>query len=390
MQNKNSATFLLILIGSLCAFPPFTTDLYLPALPSLTVYFKTMPALVQTSLTMSMTGLALGQLFVGPLSDKFGRKKLLFISLICFFISTILCIISPSIGVFNTMRLIQGMSASGGVVIARSIATDKCRGKVLTKFLALASAINGIAPITAPVIGGIILTFVDWRGTFAILLLYGILLLLATLHLQESLPEHRRSQKSVFSNFTTYWTVLKNKNYLVFFAVSTFSFISFFAYISASSFILQEGYGLSPVLYSICFAINAIATGIGCALSSKFRSEKSNLIFGGTFSLVASALVALALLNHASIILLECAFVIMMFSFGCLQPVTNALALNSERKNAGTASAALGAASFLMGSIVTPVVGMGDMFRNLSLISVVGALLVFFTALYAASALNKS
>jgi len=147
----NRHIFLLLLIGFLSAFPPFVTDLYLPALPSLTDFFKTMPSLVQMSLTMSMLGLALGQLFVGPLSDKYGRKRLLLLSLAAFVASTVFCVLSPNILLFDAFRLLQGMAASGGIVIARAMATDKCRGKVLTKFLAVVSAINGIAPVTAPV-----------------------------------------------------------------------------------------------------------------------------------------------------------------------------------------------------------------------------------------------
>lgn len=383
-MNKNSAKFLIILIGSLCAFPPFTTDLYLPALPSLTEYFKTTPSLIQMSLTMSMLGLAIGQIFVGPLSDKYGRKRLLLGSLAAFFISTILCILAPNIFAFNVLRLIQGMSASGGIVIARSVATDRCRGKILTKFLAVVSAVNGVGPVVAPVLGGIILTFVDWRGAFAVLLLYGFCLIAATLKLKESLPVHRRSKKSIFSTFTNYGKVLSNGDFLAFFAVCSFTFIAFFAYISASSFILQKGYDLSPILYSVCFGLNAIVTGIGCACGAKFKNERFNILFGGVFSLIAAVVEATALYMHAPIVILEISFMLMMFGFGVLQPITNSLAMNSERKNAGTASATMGCAAFLMGSIVTPIVGMGDMFKTLGIVSVIGAALVFLSSLYAA------
>lgn len=209
----NKHIFLVILIGSLSAFPPFVTDLYLPSLPSLAAFFKTSPSLVQMSLTMSMLGLALGQLFVGPLSDKYGRRHLLLISLIAFILSTILCLLSPNVIVFNAFRLVQGMAASGGIVIARAMAADKCRGKVLTKFLALVSAINGIAPVTAPVLGGMLLNFVDWRGTFALLLIYGFALLFGAARTEESLPENRRNSNSIFSTFKSYGSIFKNSTY---------------------------------------------------------------------------------------------------------------------------------------------------------------------------------
>ncbi len=367
----NRHIFLLLLIGFLSAFPPFVTDLYLPALPSLTDFFKTMPSLVQMSLTMSMLGLALGQLFVGPLSDKYGRKRLLLLSLVAFVASTVLCVLSPNILLFDAFRLLQGMAASGGIVIARAMATDKCRGKVLTKFLAVVSAINGIAPVTAPVIGGIILSFVDWRGTFAVLLVYGFALLFGSARVSETLPESRRSQASLLFTFRMYGSVLKNPSYRLYLLLYAVSSWVLFAYISASPFILQQGYGLSPMAFSFCFAVNAIAIGIGCALAGKGSERK--MIFVGGISLLAFALLtALALRFHAPLFAVESCFVCLLFSFGLLQPPSTSLALNSERKNAGTASALLGASGFLMGGIVTPLVGIGDIFRSLGLALLAG------------------
>ena len=158
----------MLLLGLLSAFGPFVTDLYLPALPSLADYFAASPSMAQLSLTMSMLGLSVGQLFVGPLSDKYGRKKLLLVCLLLFVCGTVACIVAPNIVTFNVFRLLQGMAASGGIVIARSISADSYRGPVLTKFLAMVSAVNGVAPIIAPVLGGFLLNFMSWKGTFAL------------------------------------------------------------------------------------------------------------------------------------------------------------------------------------------------------------------------------
>jgi len=242
-KHPNGYIYLAILLGFLTAFAPFVTDFYLPALPSLTDYFSASASAVQMSLTMSMLGLACGQLFVGPISDKFGRKKLLMGSLVVFLITTILCIVAPSIVSFNIFRLFQGMAGSGGLVISRSVTTDSFRGKLLSKFLALVSAINGIAPVTAPVFGGIILKFTSWKGTFVVLFMIGIALLLLALRFTETLPERRRSQKSLISTFALYGKILQNGEYVRNLMIFVASQFVLFAYIAASPFIFQVGFG---------------------------------------------------------------------------------------------------------------------------------------------------
>ena len=378
----NRHLFLLLVVGSLSAFPPFVTDLYLPSLPSLANFFKTTPSLVQISLTMSMLGLAIGLLFVGPLSDKYGRKRLLLFSLVAFVVSTVLCVFAPNVFLFDAFRLLQGMAVSGGIVIARAMATDKCRGKVLTKFLAVVSAINGIAPVTAPVLGGILLGFVDWRGTFAVLLVYGFALLFGSARVSETLPESRRSHASLVLTFRAYGGVLKNasyRRYLLLYAVSAWIL---FAYISASPFVLQQGYGLSPMAFSFCFAVNAISIGLGCAVAGK-GSERKMILAGGLSLCAFALLTALALHFRASLFVIEACFVALLFSFGLLQPPSTSLALNSERKNAGTASALLGASGFLMGGMVTPLVGFGDIFRSLGMALLTGAVFTLLMAVLA-------
>ena len=286
MSGKQKFTFLMLLLGLLSAFGPFVTDLYLPALPSLADYFAASPSMAQLSLTMSMLGLSVGQLFVGPLSDKYGRKKLLLVCLLLFVCGTVACIVAPNIVTFNVFRLLQGMAASGGIVIARSISADSYRGPVLTKFLAMVSAVNGVAPIVAPVLGGFLLNFMSWKGTFAVLLLYGALLLFMSGKFQESLPIKRRSKKSVFASFSLYAKVFKNRTYVSYFLVCTFPMIILFGYIASSPFIYQKIYGLSPVGFSLCFALNALFTAFGCALSGKVGDERRALKIAGAGMLV--------------------------------------------------------------------------------------------------------
>ncbi|MCQ2096747.1 MAG: multidrug effflux MFS transporter [Fibrobacter sp.] len=389
MSSKAKFTFLMFLLGMLSAFGPFVTDLYLPALPNLADYFKATPSASQLSLTMSMLGLSIGQLFIGPLSDKYGRKRLLVICLILFVAGTCACIYAPDIALFNAFRLVQGLAASGGIVIARSVSADSYRGPVLTKFLAMVSAVNGVAPIVAPVLGGFLLNFMSWKGTFAVLLLYGFVLLFMAGKFQESLPVHRRSQKSILANFSLYVKVFRNGEFVRFFAVCTASMIVLFGYIAASPFIFQALYGLSPIGFSLCFAMIAFCTAVGCATSGKIGNDRKAIKIAGFGIFVASLAVAACLLTHAPLPLLQVSFMATTFMFGLMQPPASALALNAERKNAGTASAAMGAAGFLMGGVASPIVGMGDIAVSASIMLVTGGFLTMLFMIIAKSKMPK-
>lgn len=147
--RRNSALFLFVFLGMLTAFGPFVTDMYLPSLPAMTEYFSTSTSWVQLGLTFSMLGLAAGQILFGPLSDKYGRRLPLLLSMGLFLAATLGCIFAPNILCFVVLRFVQGIAAAGGIVISRSIATDKFKGQNLAKALAIVGAINGIAPVAA-------------------------------------------------------------------------------------------------------------------------------------------------------------------------------------------------------------------------------------------------
>lgn len=155
--------------------------MYLPGLPTMTDYFNTTASMVQLGITTAMLGLGVGQLLVGPLSDKYGRKLPLMYSLWLFIFSTVACIFSWNIGAFICFRFLQGIAGAGGIVISRSVATDCYAGKELAKAFAMISAVNGLAPILAPVGGGVLLKFTSWLGIFVFLLVLGCILLLLCL-----------------------------------------------------------------------------------------------------------------------------------------------------------------------------------------------------------------
>ena len=377
--KKQLYRYLLITLGFLSAFGPFVTDMYLPALPSLAKQFSTTNSAAQLSLTMSMFGLAIGQIIIGPVSDKYGRKRLLISSLLLYLVSTVCCIFSPNIHTFNLMRLFQGMAGAGGIVLSRSIATDLHSGERLTQFISMIAAVNGIAPVAAPIIGGIILSFSTWKFIFWVLLAIGLILTALSMRIRESLSYRNRLKLPLVSSFVNYKNLLSNRIYMIHFGIYMFSAFVLFTYISASSFILQVTFGLSSLMFSLCFSLNALAIAAGCAAAGHLQGKKS-IKYGALIMLFAALLSVVTLNVVHSIVLVEVTFVMLMFSFGLLQPVPTAIALDSERSNAGVASAALGASGFLVGGIVAPIVGLGDMLKTTSLLFIVGAVIVSFFA----------
>ena len=350
---QNSKTFLLVLLGILAAFGPFVTDMYLPGLPSMTVYFDTTASMVQLGITTAMLGLGFGQII--------GRKLPLLLSLWLFIFSTIACICSWSIGAFIFFRFLQGIAGAGGIVISRSVATDCYGGKELAKAFAMISAVNGLAPILAPVGGGVMLKFTNWLGIFVFLLFLGVLLLLLCLRLKEPLPPERRIDVPAFSSFRTFLPLFKKRRFMDYVFIQAFVFGMIFAYISSSPFVLQEHYRLSPLLYSLCFAVNAIALIIGTTLAGRFRHIRQGMVTG------------LTLWYEMPIAYFETALFLNLIFGGLVLPTSTALALDSERQNAGAASAVFGAVSFLAGGIVSPLVGIGNILHTTAIIMVVSS-----------------
>lgn len=359
-KRHNSAFFLFVFLGMLTAFGPFVTDMYLPSLPAMTSYFGTSVSMVQLGLTFSMLGLAAGQLVFGPLSDKYGRRAPLLISMGLFLVSTLGCIFSPTIELFVLLRFVQGLAGAGGIVISRSIATDKFKGLNLAKALAVVGAINGIAPVAAPVLGGAILKVTTWRGVFAVLFVLGVALLGACIHFNESLSRVKRSQESVWKTLSLFKQVVKNRTFMLYVLQMAFAQGMLFGYIAASPFIIQEHYGFSPFAFSLFFAANAVAIGTGAALSVKFKRQENCVLASCAGMLVCSVALLAALLAGAGVWMFEALLFVMLFMMGLSFTASTALAMDAVRGQAGTGSALLGASGFLFGSIVSPIVGMGN------------------------------
>ncbi len=359
-KRRNTALFLFVFLGMLTAFGPFVTDMYLPSLPAMTSYFNAGTSAVQLGLTFSMLGLAAGQILFGPLSDKYGRRAPLLISMWLFLASTLACIFAPNIQTFVVLRLVQGMAAAGGIVISRSIATDKFKGANLAKALAIIGAINGIAPVAAPVLGGAVLKVTGWRGVFGILFVLGLALTAACVHFNESLSRAKRSREKLSQTFSLFKTVLRKRKYVFCVLQMAFALAILFGYIAASPFIIQQHYGFSPFAFSLFFAANAVAIGTGAGISVKFKRLENCILTSCIGMLVFSGLSLAAMAAGAGVALFEGLLFALLFTVGMTLTAATTLAMDAARDQAGTASALLGAAGFLFGSVVSPLVGLGD------------------------------
>ena len=367
MMKANSKLFLVLLLGVLSAFGPFVVDLYLPSLPQLASFFETSASMTQLTLTTAMIGLAVGQLLLGPLSDKFGRKIPLIISLVIYIISTILIVYAPNIEAMIVLRVIQGLSSAGSVVISRAVATDLYRGREMTRFFGLLMTINGIAPIISPILGSLLLEYISWKGVFVFLALIGVVVLFFCFRLKESLSVENRLQGSIFATFSTFGVIIKNRLFMSYVGIESFLLGAMFAYIAASPFILQSFYGLSAFIFSLCFGANGAALVIGANVGGKLENRKALAI--GVFAFVVAALYTIAvLIIQPYWLFVEIGFFVMLLLMGITFPAISSLAMESERQYAGSASALLGFAPFFLGGVVSPLVGIGNIFYSTALV----------------------
>lgn len=372
--SRSYYLFLIVFLGMLSAFGPFVTDMYLPTLPSMAEIFDTTPSLVQLGLATSMLGLAVGQIFFGPLSDKYGRRRVLISAMLLFAVSTVISIYSPSIQFFNLCRFLQGLGGAGGIVLSRSISTDCYSGRELAKTLAIIGAVNGIAPVTAPVIGGLVSESVGWQGIFWILFGIGIVLLGMCLVFEESLPADKRHHGSVLSLMFSFPKLLRLKYFRVYVLMFAFANGVLFAYISSASFIIQNYFGFSELVFAVIFGINALGIGIGSALSLKFGKMSKAGMFGACgVSAVALMQLACYLLYDKFIVYEVLTFVMLVF-VGYIFTAATTMAMDEGREYVGAASAIFGAAGFLFGGIVSPLVGIGNIMSTTLIIIAVCSL----------------
>ena len=341
------------------AMAPLSTDMYLPSLPVMQADFGISASLVQMTLTMTMLGMALGQIFAGPVSDYYGRKKPLVIGMAAFTAATIGCVLAENIMAFLCFRFVMGFAGASGIVVSKAIARDVCAGPELTRFFAMLMMVNGLAPILAPVIGGQILLFTTWRGVFVTLVAIGLFLLLATFAYKETLSPEKRLA-GLKASFAKFPQLLKNRYFLGHCLLQCFAFGGFFAYISGSPFVFQNIFQVSPQAYSLIFGGIGVGLLVAGALPARLAGrvpEEKMLQTAMLISFFGSVLLFVGFWFEVGLAVILPILFFTITPLSVLGASSFSLALSRQGKNAGTASALLGFSSMILGGCMMPLVG---------------------------------
>ncbi|MFJ5229542.1 multidrug effflux MFS transporter [Kitasatospora sp. NPDC088391] len=359
------AAVTVVVLAGLAGMGPLTTDLYLPAIPALTADLHSDGPTAQLTLTASLLGMAFGQLFFGPLSDRTGRRRPLLIGMVLYIAASVLCALADSMPLLIVGRALQGLAGSAGLVVARAIVRDRLEGVPMIRFLATMGLVSGLAPILAPVVGAQLLHFTDWRGTFFVLAGLGVLLTAGSVFgIGETLPPERRHADGVGTTVRAIGGLLRDRLFLGYLLTGTFAFGALFAYVGGSSVVLQDVYRISPQMYSLVFAVNSLVLLGVTQLNGRVLVQR----FPAPVLLVSALAVAAA--AGAAVVLCTTvwdtglagvwpALAVLMGSMGVVLPNSNGQALTMAPHAAGSASALLGTGTFLCGAIVAPLSSLG-------------------------------
>ena len=350
------------MLASLAAVAPVATDLYLPGFPAMGDAFGAEASGVQLTLTAFLVGMAVGQLVMGPLSDRFGRRTPLLTSAAACVVAGVVCALAPNLAVLVAARLVQGLAGAGGMVIGRAVIADVLTGRAAAKAFTLMLTVGGVAPVLAPVLGGLLAGPVGWRGMlWAVVLLCVVMFVGVLLVLEETHPVGARPHRG------TSWTrglrtVLATRSFRGPVAVFACTFAVLMAYISSSPFVYQNVVGLSEVAYGLAFGVNAVGLiGTGWVTSRLVDRIEPRVVVRTAIGVQLSA--TLAFVTLAAVGAPGWTYPIPIFvavaSNGAVLGNTAALAMAEVRAVAGSGSAVLGFSQFSLGALVSPLVGLG-------------------------------
>lgn len=360
LLSRRRKILYIFVLGALTALGPFTIDLYLPAFPALEESLGVSEAQVQLTLAGTTLGFALGQLLVGPFSDKFGRRMPLILATALHIASSIGAALSTDITTLGLFRVLMGVGAAGGGVVAMAMVRDLFSGYAMVRMFSRMALVNGLAPILAPVIGSQLLLVMAWPGIFVFLACYGSLVIIAALFLiRETLPAEKRSQGSQTIR-QRYGALFKDRIFVGLLIIAGMNFGGLFTYLSASPFLFQKVFGFSAQEYGLIFGINSLGIVAGVQTSARLIRRVPPqwiLAFASAWMFLMSLLIVLFDVLGFGLwgVLVPLWFYIL--GTGFMFPCVQVLALASHGAQAGTAASLLGASTFLAAGLISPVVG---------------------------------
>ena len=333
-------------------FIPLSTDMYLPALPSMNSYFGSSSTITNLTLSAFFLFYAVGILFWGPLSDKYGRKPILLVGSIIYAASSIACALSVNIYFLIIARILQGIGAGGITSVSMAIVKDAYSGKKRESVLAICQTIAGLAPMIAPIVGGLILRFSDWRGSFWALALISLVNLGFSVLFQETLKDEDRYNGTLFGSIGRLIVVSKNKSFIVPALIFSISSLPFMGYIAVSSYIYVDYFGLSAQVYSYFFAANALLSIVGPYIYVKFLSNMDKKLFASMIMAISTLSGVLVMtLGTLTPMLFWVSFLLMSLAGTVIRPFSTNLLLDQQENDTGSASSVIGTLFTILGSV---------------------------------------
>ncbi|MBF7124671.1 multidrug effflux MFS transporter [Pediococcus pentosaceus] len=354
--------WLVFFMGVVSATGPLSMDMYLPGLPEMQRAFHSSASTLQLSITFCLIGLAVGQLIVGPISDRIGRRVPLVVGFGLYAVTSLMLIFTTNIYLFIGIRLIQGLAGSTGQVLSRAVARDLFNGHELTKFYAMLMAVNGAFPIIAPIIGGALLSIVQWQGIFLLLFVIGILVMVGVLcTLPETLKVTNNEVLTLGQTFKGLGAMFGKRQFILIALTQGLIFGALFSYISASSFVFQTYFHMTVGQFSLLYAINGLGIILGNNLPGYLPEQikDSDILNGGLIGgMFAGVLLVGSLLLRPMAILVIIPLFIVVFCVGVVNTVATSMAMSlGGRTNAGAASAVLGLLMNIIGALASPLAG---------------------------------
>ena len=342
---------LISFITLLSMIPPLATDMYMPALPEMVNVFNTTTTITSYTMTIFFVCMAIGILIFGPLSDRFGRKKILIFSISLTFLFSIACSFSPTITFLIIARGIQALGAGGMVTTATALIRDSFEGREMSQALSITQSLSFLAPMLAPLLGAFILMYFDWSKTFIALAILNFISLVGACLLKETLPTEKRTKDPVLRSIFSIVTVLKNKRFTGYFLIGSVLTAPFMAYIAVASYVYINGFGISETAFSIYFAITSAVAVIGPLLYMRIghKSIRGNFIAVFVAILVSATLIMT--IGQLKPILFLLSFVLFAIAATYFRPMISSLILQSQSTNIGAASAMMNFGFTLVGSI---------------------------------------
>ncbi|WP_153785821.1 multidrug effflux MFS transporter [Pseudomonas sp. EMN2] len=373
----------LLILGALSAFGPLAIDFYLPAFPAMAHAFATDEKHVQTTLAAYFLGLSLGQLAYGPVADRFGRRIPLLFGVGLFTVASLACAYAPTLDSLIVARFVQALGGCAGMVLSRAIVSDKCDAVASAKVFSQLMLVMGLAPILAPMLGGVLVNVAGWQSIFLALSLFsGVCLLAVGLGLPESLPTHVPRQP-LSGALRQYLRLLADRAFVGHALTGGIAIAGMFAYIAGSPFVFIKLYGVPPEHYGWLFGSNAAGFILMAQVNARLLAKRGPafLLARAVWLYLAAALVLLAVaaLHPTALWPLLVPLFVCISSLGCIIPNASACAMSGQGARAGSASALMGCLQFSVAAGAAALVGVlhdGSAVPMALVISLCGALVV--------------